>query len=200
MTSRRVSAGFKAGQSRAGGLGYEREVTQTLNAHMSGTEPTMLTTNCLTPSHPQTHRVYGVSGAFPSVCSNSHGGQNQQSILINPIHDPMNTEADEKIPDELAPEIPNVTVHDALNETTSLAPAPSEEGQAALDRPTAEVRRLTPTECSRLMGFPESWLTTLGNEPNQYKGAGNSWAEPCARLVLKGIHRVDALLKKGEFK
>ena len=37
--------------------------------------------NCLTPGHPQTHRVYGEDGAAPSVCANENAGQNQQAVL-----------------------------------------------------------------------------------------------------------------------
>ena len=37
------AAGFKAGQSRTGGLGYEEEKAATLSAHMSGLEPTVVT-------------------------------------------------------------------------------------------------------------------------------------------------------------
>lgn len=36
---------------------------------------------CLTPEHPQTHRMYGQGGAWPSVMSNSGAGQNQQAVL-----------------------------------------------------------------------------------------------------------------------
>ena len=36
---------------------------------------------CLTPEHPQTHRVYGQGGAWPTVGANSGAGQNQQAVL-----------------------------------------------------------------------------------------------------------------------
>lgn len=36
-----VVAGFKAGQSMAGGIGYEVEKAATLSANCSGTEPTV---------------------------------------------------------------------------------------------------------------------------------------------------------------
>ncbi len=50
------SFGFKAGQSaRAGGLGFEEEVSPALGANMSGTEPTVLCRAI--DSHPQDKRV-----------------------------------------------------------------------------------------------------------------------------------------------
>ena len=37
---------------------------------------------CLTPYIPQSHRVYDMEGNYPSLNANSHGGQNQQAVLI----------------------------------------------------------------------------------------------------------------------
>jgi len=45
------------------------------------------------------------------------------------------------------------------------------------------VRRLTPTECARLQGFPDDYTKIDGPETSdspQYKADGNSWATPCA--------------------
>ena len=39
--------------------------------------------NCLTPGHPEAHRVYGEDGAAPSVCANENAGQNQQAVLVS---------------------------------------------------------------------------------------------------------------------
>lgn len=58
------------------------------------------------------------------------------------------------------------------------------------------VRRLTTTECSRLMGFPDDHLKPMGSDSPQYRGAGNSWAVNCARFVLSRIHIVDSKLSK----
>ena len=78
--------GFKAGQSKDGGLGDEREVSPTLSHKPSALEPTVAQSGvkCLTPSHPQTHRVYSEQGAFPSLCHNGgEAGQNQQAVLTS---------------------------------------------------------------------------------------------------------------------
>ena len=62
------------------------------------------------------------------------------------------------------------------------------------------VRRLTPTECERLMGFPDSytaipWRKKPADQcPDgpRYKALGNSWAVPCARWIGE---RIDAQLR-----
>lgn len=58
-----------------------------------------------------------------------------------------------------------------------------------------QVRRLTPVECARLQGFPDTYLDiTYRGKPaadgNKYKALGNSWAVPVARWVGEQIDRV----------
>ena len=50
------------------------------------------------------------------------------------------------------------------------------------------IRRLTPLECERLQGFPDSW-TDIPNasDSSRYKALGNSVAIPCVDYVLFGI-------------
>ena len=55
------------------------------------------------------------------------------------------------------------------------------------------VRRLTPLECERLQGLPDSW--TLINDKScsdsaRYKAIGNGMAQPCADWILKRIMEV----------
>ena len=53
------------------------------------------------------------------------------------------------------------------------------------------VRRLTPLECLRLMGFPDYWLDINEmSDTQKYKAIGNSVAIPCVKFVLGGIARV----------
>ena len=52
------------------------------------------------------------------------------------------------------------------------------------------VRRLTPTECERLMGFPTGWTDIPGaSDSARYKALGNSVAIPCVEYVLRGMAR-----------
>ena len=47
------------------------------------------------------------------------------------------------------------------------------------------VRRLTPTECERLQGFPDGWTDIFPNTPDgpRYKAIGNSMAVPVMRWI-----------------
>jgi len=63
------------------------------------------------------------------------------------------------------------------------------------------VRRLTPTECERLMGFPDNWtrIPWKGRVAEEcpdgprYKACGNSWAVNCARWVMRRIELAESL-------
>jgi DNA (cytosine-5)-methyltransferase 1 len=64
------------------------------------------------------------------------------------------------------------------------------------------VRRLTPTECLRLQGFPDGWsqIPWKGKPAEecpdgpQYKACGNSMAVPVMRWIGERIAAVDATL------
>lgn len=58
-------------------------------------------------------------------------------------------------------------------------------GAAACATPSI-VRRLTPTECERLMGLPDHW-TLGGSDAKRYKALGNGMAQPCAVFILRRI-------------
>ena len=50
------------------------------------------------------------------------------------------------------------------------------------------IRRITPTECARLQGFPDDWCEGLGGSDSAiYKAYGNGLALPCAYDVLRRI-------------
>ena len=61
---------------------------------------------------------------------------------------------------------------------------------------TYAVRRLTPTECLRLQGFPDYWLDDIpGNSDTaKYKAIGNSLAIPCVLWIMRQIKQIT----KGE--
>lgn len=73
-------------------------------------------------------------------------------------------------------------------------------GDYIQDRPWA-VRRLTPTECERLMGFPDGWtkIAWRGKDPEncpdgpRYKALGNSWAVNCGEYLFDRIKLVEAM-------
>ena len=60
------------------------------------------------------------------------------------------------------------------------------------------VRRLTPLECERLMGFPDGWTDIPGaSDTAKYRAIGNSVAIPCAESVLGGIAEALSCKKEG---
>lgn len=57
------------------------------------------------------------------------------------------------------------------------------------------VRRLTPLECERLMGFPDGWTDIPGaSDTARYKALGNSIAVPCLDYIFENMSE---LLKEG---
>ena len=64
------------------------------------------------------------------------------------------------------------------------------EGEDESGEEKCVVRRLTPTETSRLQGFPDNYTNIDGVETAdapQFKAHGNSWATPCANFVSTRI-------------
>lgn len=64
------------------------------------------------------------------------------------------------------------------------------------------VRRLTPTECHRLQGYPDDWCrVTYRNKPAAdgpiYKALGNSWAVIVGRWIGARIHSAQAALREA---
>jgi DNA (cytosine-5)-methyltransferase 1 len=74
----------------------------------------------------------------------------------------------------------------------------------AVLQPTMAIRRLTPTECERLQGFPDGWTKIpYRNKPEEvcpdgprYKACGNSMAVPVMRWIGQRIEMVEELLKE----
>ena len=53
------------------------------------------------------------------------------------------------------------------------------------------VRRLTPTECERLQGFPDGW-TEGQADSHRYKQLGNAVAVPCVQWMIDRLVAIDA--------
>lgn len=67
----------------------------------------------------------------------------------------------------------------------------SHHAQTFIAEPTMQVRRLTPLECERLMGWPDDHTATGTNGPvsdtNRYKMCGNGVASPVAQWIGEAI-------------
>lgn len=88
---------------------------------------------------------------------------------------------------------PNTSIDDEVCGTLSV--------HTAKDQPVVStgyiVRRLTPTECERLQGFPDGWTDVefkrkKAPDGRRYKAIGNSMAVPVMRWIGERIATVDA--------
>jgi len=53
-----------------------------------------------------------------------------------------------------------------------------------------QLRRLTPLECERLMGFPDHYTYTEKAKPtNRYQALGNSWAVPVVQWIARRLEK-----------
>lgn len=75
----------------------------------------------------------------------------------------------------------------------------SHHAQTFIAEPTMQVRRLTPTECERLMGWPDDHTATGTNGPvsdtNRYKMCGNGVASPVAEWIGQHLMAIPMLNK-----
>lgn len=56
------------------------------------------------------------------------------------------------------------------------------------------LRRMTPLECERLMGFPDNYTdVSFATPTNRYQGVGNSWAVPVVRWIGERLFHSDTL-------
>lgn len=70
------------------------------------------------------------------------------------------------------------------------------KGLANQERPGAKIgtriRRLTPTECARLQGFPDDWCSEL-SDTQQYACYGNAVSVPVVEHIIRSLLRPDSL-------
>lgn len=82
-------------------------------------------------------------------------------------------------------------LHDALSPNTGISKtlnAMSEVMSIVEVTPKYLVRKLTPTECARLQGFPDWWCSDIKHSDTvEYKMWGNGVALPCVLYVMEGI-------------
>jgi len=76
---------------------------------------------------------------------------------------------------------------DPISGSISPALGTTSEGMGVATQAT--VRRLTPTECERLQGFPDGW-TEGQADSNRYKQMGNAVAVPVVEWIIKSMIEV----------
>jgi DNA (cytosine-5)-methyltransferase 1 len=80
---------------------------------------------------------------------------------------------------------------DSYNHTVSDTNQTLRKGVGGIDHTgsilrNSQVRRLTPTECERLQGFPDGW-TDGQADSHRYKQMGNAVAVPVVDWIIEGI-------------
>jgi len=86
-----------------------------------------------------------------------------------------------------ATRVDDVRIHDKVSGTV-----PTYWGTGGSRVPywnTNPIRRLTPTECERLQGFPDGW-TEGQADSNRYKQMGNAVAVPVVEWIIKSMIEV----------
>ena len=189
------AAGFKAGQSMAGSIGWQEECAATLSAQCSGTEPTVCITECLPfdttqvtspqngcnpkrgdPCHP-----LAAQGHPPTVickCYDSRGNGDGQTVST------LTGDHENRITDYTSVVVAKFPIYCLQGNAIGRADTAGCDGKGwkedasytlnTIDRHAVAftgqslnfsgavrvqyiVRRLTPTECARLQGFPDNW-------------------------------------------
>lgn len=92
-----------------------------------------------------------------------------------------------------------------MNVAGALAAEPGMKQQTYIAS-SMQVRRLTPRECARLQGFPDSYLDiTFNGKPAadgpKYRALGNSMAVPCMAWIgkrLDEVNRISVMAKQEE--
>ena len=95
---------------------------------------------------------------------------------------------------------------DARVKEVSVAPTLHSKSDNTCDLPMVQaamqVRRLTPTECERLQGFPDGYTNIAWRKKDEspdgprYKALGNSMAVPCMRWIGERIAKCDSAITK----
>ena len=185
-----ICGAFFAGQgAKAGSIAYSTEVAPTLKASDSGTNrtPSVHINAGAVAFQPRHYSGRERMGGEPSeVCHtlSAQTGQGDSSPHVaytTKLHNTGSNNAG-KIFEE------RTTCLDANSPPPALLTA-------------TQVRRLTPVECERLMGFPDGytaipWRKKPASEcPDgpRYKALGNSWAVPVAAWIARRIHRQIAI-------
>ena len=140
----------------------------------------------------------GEQGGKPGrVAGKGYLGQDECVFTIQATQDQM-------IAQPLAVDCYNQTVNENTSQTIGSSASDVNHYGAVLH--SMAIRRLTPTECERLQGFPDSWTQIpYRNKPAdlcpdgpRYKACGNSMAVPVMRWIGERINLVENLLNQNK--
>jgi hypothetical protein len=119
-----------------------------------------------------------------------YDAQNRQGLGIGNDGDPMATLTSTHVNAVAYDEY-----NDSINETHHALRAGTKQSTGVLE-PTMAVRRLTPLECERLMGWPDDHTRykadgTEQADTHRYKQCGNGVASPVAEWIGKQLMKLD---------
>ena len=144
------AAGFKAGQSMAGGIGWQEECAATLAAQCSGTEPTVCITECLPFDTTQvTSPQNGCNPKWGDPCHPLAAHGHPPTVICKKQYLFENHSQDARYRPFGVCSTLQAKLGTGGNNTPLVV-----HGQ---ENARYIVRRLTPTECARLQGFPDDW-------------------------------------------
>jgi DNA (cytosine-5)-methyltransferase 1 len=128
------------------------------------------------PHNSQAGRIYDAGGISPTLDVMA-GGNRQPKVLVSKatgvaIRGRDNGAQVEARPDGLA---------------NTLRTAGGGSSKPMVQAQDARIRRLTPTECERLQGFPDGWTEGV-SDTQRYKQCGNAVTTNVVEAVMKRVH------------
>ena len=120
------------------------------------------------------------------------------TLITNPGH--RRTDAFIKVAGEL--DIPTFKRARQIYDTDGVSPTlltakNNQETPKVIQRPSERIRKLTPRECLRLQGFPESFKIVV-SDTQAYKQAGNAMSVNVIKMVFGRVQKAkDKLFKLG---
>ena len=159
---------------------------------------------CLTPWDTQSRRIYRPDGAWPTLDTRARSGGDGRAVVCA-----TDSGAHAAIGEDLAP---TLTAHEGKSASYVFSGQNSARAGLSLDADTSPtlsttkqptvsdrnlVRRLTPTECERLQGFPDGWTDVpyrgKDHAPDspRYKALGNSMAVPVMAWIGRRIQQAE---------
>lgn len=198
------AAGFCAGAGpSAGGIGYREECSPTLKASDSGTNmvPTVLCLNDQGGSVMEcTENVTGTlraqeHGHQPLVLFENHGkdARYKGPLKIAPTVAATYGSGGNNVP-LVSPAVFTRKRVDCFQDDSVASTESARQHKDATDLVYQAVdgplliRRLTPLECERLMGYPDNFTNIPdASDSARYRALGNSVSIPCVEYVMRGI-------------
>jgi len=153
----------------------------------------------ITRDRPDSQRIYNTDGVARTLKANGGGQGAKTGLYAIPVLTPNREEKRQngrrfkENGDEMftltGQDIHGVAIMDLYNhkEHTDRSPTLTEPHHNTLRvREGTRIRKLTPTECARLQGFPDNWCSML-SDTQQYKCYGNAVTTNVIQAIVEKI-------------